>query len=291
MSESKTESRSRINSNAGVEAGGIAGAGGAGAGGTPYTGIFVTDFDLTFTDRHTMGHPVIGQYYFSIEQYQKLLKCLYFLKKKGWLVYINTRASQCEVNAYIKFLNIHNMIDGVFGSSSESEMDEPDIYWCNKKVKVLDDIRSLHGDIPKDDIFYLDDFYPNVNGAFLLGYKYAFHSMRGSRNFISFAGFISDKMIKPNDIDQLTVTAKHTLDAHFRLPECHNNGQTTKLYKLDTGKMLLKTDLLKFVKQDNITMTYIINDKVAVWDGCTLFPTNTLVSIWNTSDQPNDIPE
>ena len=266
------------------------------------TGILVSDFDLTFIDKHTKGHPIIGQNYFSsFDQYKNVFECLRQLKNKGWIIYINTRSIHKKVEAYLKFLHMDKMIDGVFGADSTDELAKSNIYWSRKKMAVLDHIRSLHNQSSKNDLFFLDDDYSNVNTAFLMGYEYAFQATSKSRSFISFSRFISNNMTRPNsfnDGETFKVIAGTILDTKFRLPECVNAGQKTKLYTLDNNRMILKSDLVKFVNQSDIDvcLTYRVDEKTTgVWNGEGSFPMNKQITVrigtQGTSSSQNGSPE
>jgi hypothetical protein len=135
--------------------------------------ILILDFDLTITDIHTGGQPVIGvSYWKSVQNEKAVANALTLATRNNWYIYIATRGNASMVRRYIRsrplFKNV--TFKKIYGTKSNSLIALPNEYWAEKKLAYVNRIYNKYqgtGQI----IYFIDDTDINIRIVSNAGYN------------------------------------------------------------------------------------------------------------------------
>lgn len=93
------------------------------------------------------------------------------MKLGGAHIYINTRGISSKVTDYLKNQSLYKYVTDVYGATTDREIKAAG--WPQRKVSVLDEIKTKHK-VNKNEIFFYDDTPENIKVAQAAGYKHSY---------------------------------------------------------------------------------------------------------------------
>ena len=140
--------------------------------------IFVFDFDLTLTDRHTRGSPSKYIQYISDDQLKIIMEHMDMIKRDNQVneCIILTRTPEVTIKNYLeenkKYDDLTNSFKTIIGPTyDEYYRDSSEKIWALWKVSKLNNLQEEN---PTCKIFFFDDTKINCDEAIKAGYT-SFH--------------------------------------------------------------------------------------------------------------------
>jgi phosphoglycolate phosphatase-like HAD superfamily hydrolase len=176
--------------------------------------ILFLDWDLTVTDQHSRGLPIIGeQYWVNDEKYQSVYNALGKCVELGWNVVIISRADEIQLRKFIATLSIAGMIHSIRGADAlnlmaiAGESKECGISrWADVKVAIMREIiESSH--TMYSNVCFIDDTVANIDAAKSAGIKSSFVCNGTSGELVQ----IIDRIISYQAVDCIDLSSLASL--------------------------------------------------------------------------------